>query len=219
MRGPILTAALLAAVASAARAGDIVGTVRFAGTPPALAPAETTKDRAVCGDAVEDESLVISGGHVADAVLVVQGAPAPAPVRATLDQQRCRFRPHVQAVPVGSTLDVRNGDPILHSVRGREGKRTRFDLVMPSQGEAAPTPLPDAGGIRIDCDVHSWMRAWVVEADAPAAVTGRDGAFAIRGLPAGTYTVRAWHERLGERTVPVTVPAKGEVRVDVVYGG
>lgn len=220
MRRPFLLAALpILALCASARAGDVVGTVRFTGTPAPPATFETNKDRGVCGAQVEDESLLVSGGRVANVVVVVKGAPAPPPVTVTLDQQRCRYRPHVLVAPVGSTLSIQNGDDLLHSVHGWEGRMTRFDVVTPSRGDRIPTRLAKPGLIQVRCDVHSWMAAYVVVADAPALVTGPDGSFAFRGVPPGTYTLTAWHERLGERKAQITVPAQGSVSVDLAYGG
>jgi len=218
MRPWIAVASALAALAPAARAGDVVGTITFTGTPPALPAAQVTKDGATCGAVQPDESLVVSSGRVARAVVEVTGAPRPPPVQATLDQQRCRFVPHVQAVPVGSRLVVANGDPILHSVRGWAGRRSRFDLALASRGDREEVALDRPGVIQARCDVHAWMVAYVVVTEGPSAVSGDDGRFAVRGLPPGDYTVRAWHERLGERSARVTVPAEGAARVDFGYG-
>lgn len=223
-RAPLLAALALALTlaltlaAPAARAGDVVGTLRYRGSPPALPAAEVTKDGATCGTAQPDESLAVKEGRLARAVVEVVGAPRPAPVRATLGQERCRFVPHVQAVPAGSTLTVTNGDPILHSVRGWAGRRTRFDLALAARGDRAEAPLERPGVLQVRCDVHAWMTAWIVVTDGPAAVSGEDGGFAVRGVPAGAYDVRVWHERLGERTVRVEVPAQGAVRVDLELG-
>lgn len=214
-----LAAAALAALASPARGGDVVGTVQLRGPPPTTAPAVVTKDGPVCGTSQPDESIAVQAGRVAQAVVVVKGAPRPPPTRATLDQRQCRFVPHVQAVPVGSTLDVANGDPILHSVRGWADRRTRFDLALATRGDRAEARLDRPGVIQVRCDVHDWMRAYVVVAEGPSAVTGGDGTFAIRGVPPGSYTVQLWHERLGERSAQVTVPADGVVRVDFTFGG
>lgn len=211
-------AAAIVTAATPAGAGTLTGLVRYAGTVPALPALTVNKDQATCGASVPDESLLVDGGRLANAVVVVKGAPAAAPVRASLDQQRCRYVPHVQAVPVGSTLVIGNGDPILHSVHGWEGRRTRFEAVTPDRGAKTPAHLDRPGSIQVRCDVHAWMRAWVVVADAPAAVTGPDGAFTIRDLPAGTYTVAVWHERAGERSGTVTIPAQGDARADFTLG-
>lgn len=213
---PWLVAATMAA--GTARAGTVSGVVRYAGAVPAAAPLPVTKDGATCGATVPDESLLVEGGRLAGAVVTVKGAPAPPPIRAALEQRRCRYLPHVQALPVGSTLEVGNGDPILHSVHGWAGRRSRFEVVTPDQATKVPVRLDRAGPIQVRCDVHSWMSAWVLVVDAPAAVTGKDGAFTIGEVPAGTYTVTAWHERAGERTATVHVPAQGEARVEFTFG-
>ncbi len=218
MRALVLV--VVAAISSAggeAWAGDLIGTVSYAGAPPAPVRTVTTKDRATCGTEIEDESLLVADGKLANVVVVVRGAPARPPTTAVLDQERCRYRPHVQAGPVGSTLEIRNGDDLLHSVHGWAGRVTRFDVVTPSKGARVPTKLDRPGRIDVRCDVHSWMSAVVMVADGPAAVTGADGGFAIRDLAAGTYTVTAWHERLGEKTLEVTMPATGTAKLELAY--
>jgi hypothetical protein len=217
MRLLAVAAALL--LASAARGAEVRGSVRFKGTAPALAPLEVTKDRRACGDAVPDESLLVSDGGLANVVvrIAVPGATAE-PRRATLDQQRCRFVPHVVALPAGSTLDILNGDPILHGVHGWSGVATAFNVPMPLQGEKRPQLLPRPGVIRVGCDVHGWMSAWIVVLDGPHhAVTDGKGEFVVPDVPPGTYTVTTWHERLGERVGSVTVPAEGAAALELVY--
>jgi plastocyanin len=214
-----VTWAFLVAAAGPAWAGDLTGIVRFLGTAPPTAVIETTKDRAVCGPSVEDESLLVSDGRLANVVVVVKGGPTPAPAQVTLDQRRCRYHPHVQAAPAGSTLEILNGDELLHSVHGWAGHATRFDVVTPSKGIRAATKLDRPGLIQVRCDVHGWMRAYIMVADGPAAVTGPDGTFTIRDLPAGSYVLAVWHERLGEKTAQISVPARGTVRADLDFGG
>jgi plastocyanin len=216
-----LTLALLLA-ATAARAGEVRGVVRFAGPAPAAAPLEVTKDRATCGDTQPDERLVVdAAGGLANVVVSVGPLPGVRlePARIVLDQQRCRFAPRVQTAPVGSTLEIVNGDPVLHNVHGWRGKASAFNVPTPTQGERVPRPLPRAGLVRVGCDVHAWMAAWVHVAEGPAAVTGADGAFRLAGLPPGKHAVTAWHETLGEKAAEVTVGASDEARLDFTFGG
>jgi hypothetical protein len=215
----LLLLTLLAAAPVLSRAGEVRGRVRYEGPAPAPAALETTKDRRVCGPSAPDESLLVRDGALANVVVrvVVPGA-APAPATLTLDQRGCRFVPHVQAAPVGSTLELLNGDPILHTVHAYAGARTAFDVPMPRPGDRVRRPLPQAGPLRIGCDVHGWMSAWVLVVDGPHhAVSGEDGRFSIAGVPAGTYTAIAWHERLGEREARVTVPEAGSAELELVY--
>jgi plastocyanin len=216
-------AALAVALAAPALAGDIRGTVKFSGTPPKAQAIPTTKDQTICGQSVADESLVVSNGKLKNVVLTVQGAPKPAPgtapVRVTIDQARCHYVPHVQAAAVGTPVDILNSDPILHNIHSYLGAATVFNLAMPFKGQKIMKTLAKPGLVNVKCDVHSWMHAYVVVTDTPFAVTGDDGAFAIRGVLPGTYTLTAWHEKLGEKTAQVTVPASGEVAVDFTFGG
>jgi len=71
----------------------------------------------------------------------------------------------------------------------------------------------------VKCDVHSWMSGWIVVTDGLYAVVGPDGAFSIKNVPAGSYTVQAWHEKLGSKTQTVNVPATGPAKVDFDFGG
>lgn len=215
----LAAAAVVALDATPAAGGEIRGTVRFSGQVPPAEPLAAVKDQGTCGKAVPDESLLVSGGRVENAVVTVQGAPSrPAPGKVVLDQQRCRFVPHVQAAALGSTLEIVNGDPVLHNVHGYRGRVTAFDVAMPSRDQRVSRKLDRPGVVALRCDVHAWMTAYVVVAEGPFAVTGADGGFAIRDLPAGRYAVTAWHERLGERTVEVVVPAEGAAAADFLYG-
>jgi hypothetical protein len=143
--------------------------------------------------------------------------PPPAPARGALAQVGCRFVPRVQALPVGSTLSVGSADAVLHNVHGWRGRATAFDLAQSLPGDRAEVPLPRAGLVQVRCDVHDWMAATVAVVEGPAAVSGADGSFAISGLPAGKYTLRAWHERLGERTAEVAVPESGAAQVELRF--
>jgi plastocyanin len=224
-RGKAVNFARAAAVAAVALAstpamgGEVRGTVRFSGPVPPPEPLAVVKDQGTCGKQVPDESLLVSGGRVENAVVTVQGSTArPAPGKVVLDQQRCRFVPHVLAAALGSTLEIVNGDPVLHNVHGYRGRVTAFDVAMPSRDQRVSRKLEKPGVVVVRCDVHAWMTAYVVVADGPFAVTGADGGFVIRDLPAGRYAVTAWHERLGEKTVEVVVPAEGAAAADFLYG-
>jgi plastocyanin len=202
-----------------ASAGEVRGVVKFAGAPPAATPLRVTKDTRTCGAEVPDESLLVENGRLANVVVSVKGAPAAPPAHATLDQQGCRFVPHVQAVPLGSTLEIANDDPLLHNIHGWLGRMTEFNVPQPSKGMRTPAKLERPGVIAVRCDVHGWMSAWLVVAEGPAAVAGRDGSFTLRDVPPGSYTVTAWHERLGEKTAQVKVPAQGSAAVEFTFGG
>jgi len=215
---PLLAALLLASLPAAA--GEIRGVVRFRGAVPPAPPLEVSKDRQTCGLSMADESLLVADGKLANAVVQLRGLPGapPAPAAGTLDQQKCRFEPRVQALPRGSTLHVVSSDPILHNVHGWIGRATVLNQAMAVQGQKVDRTLDRPGVIQVKCDVHDWMAAWIVVTEGPAAVTGADGVFTFRDLPPGRYTAVAWHERLGEQAVEVTVPADGTAVVEIALG-
>jgi plastocyanin len=212
-----------ASLAVPALAGDIKGNVRYLGPAPALAPLPAIKDQATCGKSLPDESLLVSNGGLKNVVLTVKGAPKPEPgtqpVRVILDQSKCRYVPHVQAAAVGTPIDILNSDPILHNIHGYLGQATAFNLAMPLKNQKIAKKLDKPGLLTLRCDVHSWMQAYIVVTDLPFAVSGEDGGFVIANVPPGRYTVTAWHEKLGEKTAQVTVPAAGPATLEFSFGG
>lgn len=205
--------------AGAARAEDVRGTVKFTGAAPKLAPLPVTKDQSACGASVPDESVALADGKLANVVVVVKGAPAPAGKAAVLDQQRCKYLPHVMTASAGSTLEILNSDPVLHNSHGYLGPASAFNVALPLKNQKVTRRLDKPGALKVKCDVHPWMSAYVFVADGPSAVTGGDGGFSISGVPPGTYTVTAWHERFGEKSAQVTVPASGAGTVEFSFGG
>lgn len=148
------------------------------------------------------------GAPVAGAVVMIEGPALPAGANAphaTIDQKGDAFVPRVLVVPVGTTVDFPNSDPRLHNVYSTAPAK-KFDLGMYGQGESKSVTFDAVGVVPLRCNVHPKMEAYVVvHANPYAAVTDADGGYTITGVPAGSYDVRIWHERLAERTVPVTV--------------
>jgi plastocyanin len=128
-----------------------------------------------------------------------------------LDQQKCWYVPRVVGVRVGQPFQVLNSDPLLHNVRANSQVNEPFNQGQPVQGTRySHTFSTTEVMVPMKCDVHAWMRAWVGVVNHPYfAVTGPDGAFALPNLPAGTYTVEAWHEAAGTQSGTVTVTAQG----------
>ena len=127
-----------------------------------------------------------------------------------LDQEGCRYMPHVFGVQVGQPLEIRNSDPTLHNVHAVPKINEEFNFGQPIKGMKS-TGAFDKPEVMVSfrCDVHGWMNAYASVVTHPFfAVSKNDGTFEIKGLPAGTYTIEAWHERLGTQTQKVTVSAK-----------
>jgi plastocyanin len=202
--GPVV---VLSSTSGPARAaGSIEGTIRLAGPAPAVAARPIAKDANVCGDTATAESVVVGkAGALANVVVSVTdarfaGTPTPS-AGASIDQRRCRYAPHVQAVAVGTPLAVMNNDAILHNVHASEAGAggaapTVFNLAMPIKGQKLPVPMRKPGLLRLQCDAgHGWMNAWIyVFAHPYFAVTDDNGAFVIDGVPAGDHVVELWHE-------------------------
>jgi plastocyanin len=150
----------------------------------------------------------------------LEGRRFPVPQEpVVLDQQRCWYLPRVVGVRVGQPFHVLNSDPLLHNVRATSEVNEPFNQGQPVPGmRYAHTFSTAEVMVPIKCDVHAWMRAWVGVVNHPYfAVTGPDGTFALPNLPAGTYTVEAWHEAAGTQSGTVTVTAQGTATLSLAF--
>ncbi|MDE0030116.1 MAG: carboxypeptidase regulatory-like domain-containing protein [Deltaproteobacteria bacterium] len=203
--------------------GALAGTLRIGGHPPRPGVLRVHKERAFCGSAVPDQSLVVGPeGGLKNVVVTLSGTGleghARPPGAIQLDNIGCRFAPHVQAAQVGSTLLLLNSDPILHDAHARLGPRTVFNDGLPWWRRVKRT-LDRPGLLKIICELHhAWMSAYIVVSSNPFfAVTDSRGRYVIEDIPPGTYEARFWHERLGEASRRVVVEAGEERRVDVRF--
>jgi hypothetical protein len=211
----------IANTAGAAGRATVSGTITHSGKRPARKAIKVTQDVEVCGKhAIFDESLTVGkGGGLVNAVVSIEGVADAAVSKhdLLLDQRECVFAPHVMATTRGSKLVVQNSDPILNTPHAYMGRRTLFNVAQPFQGMKYTYKLKKAGVIRFACDVHDWESAYVLVFDHPHfAVTGKDGSFRIPDVPAGTYSVRVWHEKLGEKTSELTV-SSGTAELKLEY--
>jgi plastocyanin len=210
---------LLVLALLAADTGSISGKVTIAGLAPKLANLPVTKDMKFCGTSKPDESLEVgAGGGVKNVVVWLTDMPAPRKIekKQKLDQQACAFVPHVVAAPAGSVLDVVNSDPVLHNARAQASETRAFNYAMPIKGHTVPTKLKKEGFFKVSCDVHPWMRAWVVVLPTAAiSITDANGAYALEGVPPGKHKIKIWHERLGEREDAIEVTAGAAATHDV----
>jgi plastocyanin len=205
--------------------GSVTGRVVFEGTPPEPQVVRMSSDP-LCmpagGKAMSETILVgASGGlknvfvHVKDA-FGGQAFKAPTtPV--VVDQLGCRYTPHVFGARVGQVVRIVNSDPTLHNVHGIAKVNPEFNFGQLAKGphEDKVFHKPEVM-IPLRCDVHGWMVSYVGVVPHPFfAVSGDDGAFAIKGLPGGTYTIEAWHERLGTQSQSVT--SDGETPVEIAF--
>ena len=190
--------------------GGMTGQVRFHGPPPAPPPAAVVlRDKKTCGASQPDESVRIgAGGEIANVVIWAADVPLPAgtkPKSLVIDQQGCRFLPHVTVARPGDVVTFTNSDALLHTTHAYRDEVTAFNIALPSRDTRVPKTMKEPGAVKLGCDSgHDWMRAWIRVVDSSfVAVTGSDGRFSLEGLGPGKHTLHAWHEKLGEKEVSV----------------
>jgi len=206
--------------------GTIEGRLVWGGSdvPPARALIEkgrAQKDPEICARAaaIPNRELVVDpktkGVVYGFAYLVKPKGSNPGAVKellakspkAELDQKNCEFLPHVLAIHQDQALVIKSSDPVNHNVRYAAFANSPFNQIMAPKGEIEVKLVAERRPIVVACDIHSWMKAYIMVFDHPFfAVTGADGAFEIKGVPAGEQNLVLWQERVGY--VGFTDPAK-----------
>jgi hypothetical protein len=215
--------------------GSITGTVAFTGATPAVKPISMDADPACASSnpnaraedvVVNDGKLqnvfvYVKDGKTADGKSITSFAFDPPAPDATLDQHGCQYHPHVLGMMTTMNFKVTNSDQTTHNVHPSPKSNTEWNQSQPSgappitQKFTRPEIL-----VPIKCNQHPWMKSYLGVLRHPFfAVSGADGKFEIKGLPPGTYTVVAWHEKFGEKSQTVTVGAKESKSQDFSYDG
>lgn len=170
------------------------------------------------------QEIVAAGadGSLANVFVSLQGSfpatPAPAePV--TIDQRGCMYVPRVVGAQVGQTVNVRNSDEVYHNVHGNSAHGNAFNISQPKAGLVQEIRLKDPEiMLRVTCDVHRWMTAFVGVVSHPYfATSGAGGTFTIANVPAGTHTIQAWHELFGVVTQTVKVTESSTTTIEFTY--
>lgn len=214
--------------AQLAFAADITGTVTLKGTPPKEKDITPLKDDPTCGKLHTEMPtthfyVVGPKGELADVIISLEGisgkstgASAP-PV--TLDQKGCEYSPSIFAVQTGQKIIVKNSDPVLHNVHDvpaeNSGNKEFNQAQLPNGPDLNLSFDKPENFLKIKCDVHQWMFAWVSVFDHPYfAVSDKDGTFKIANVPPGKYKIQAAHRKAGTVTQDVEVKEGEPAKVD-----
>jgi hypothetical protein len=217
---PTLIAALWALFPATTIAGQIQGRVLLAGEVPAATKRPVTIDQYVCGTEKEVGDLVVTPAREVGNVVVWLETPPPGATARPLpdpemDQKECAFVPRVVLVAKGGTVRFLNSDRLLHNLHSMPRQNPPFNRTQP-KGRTIPITFANPEIIRLDCDLHSWMRGWVVVADHPFyAISDGQGRFRLDDVPPGAYTLQIWHERLGRSSRPLTVTGDAATPVTI----
>lgn len=200
---------------------SISGTVRFKGTPPKPVPVKMHGHDPQCAAMHKDNPLMTSdvvvgpkGGLKNVFVRITRGLESyefispEKPVE--LDQKSCVFVPRVFGVMVDQPILIRNSDPTVHNVHMMCQENEEINFIQPKKGQSTKKVLSESEGpFLIKCDIHPWMKSWCTVMEHPFfAVSAEDGSFAIKGLPPGTFTLSAWHEKYGQQTIRLKLADK-----------
>jgi plastocyanin len=217
--------------------GTISGVVTYNGAAPEGKKIDTSADPACTSKSpnLMTEDWAVKDGKLANTyVYIKDGALAdgskigdysfPAPsTAAVLDQDGCHYKPHVLGVVVNQEITIKNSDPTTHNIHFTPKNNPDWNQSQPNGAAPLNHKLARAEVlVPVKCNQHPWMKSYVAVSKHPFfAVTGEDGAFTLKGVPPGKYTVVAWHEGGAtgtEKTMEVTVPASGAGKADFSFG-
>jgi plastocyanin len=207
-----------------ATAGKITGTITLQGTPPKAQTVKTASDPYCTAPVITEEVVVGPGGSLQNVFVYVKDGLGnlkfPIPTKSVaLEQEGCRYKPHVMGIQVGQTLDIVNDDDTLHNIHAVPMNNGEFNKPQQFKG-FRNTHIFNTAEVMVPfkCDVHGWMNAYVGVLPHPFfAVTDSNGGFSLKGLPPGTYTIEAWHEKLGTSTQTVTLGEKDSKEISFTF--
>ena len=212
---------------SSALCGTLSGRVNFDGNPPKKKTIKMDADP-VCGSSHKDpvykqDFIINKEGYLKNVIVYlkdVKYAGKAPETQAVLDQNGCAYSPHVQGVMVGQDLLIKNSDATLHNIHGLPKLNPEFNFAMPKVVKEKAIKFVKAElTIKIKCDVHSWMKAYVSVFDHPYfTVTNDSGYYQIDNIPPGTYEVIAWQEKFKDKTLNAAITiGDGETNQDFTF--
>jgi plastocyanin len=208
---------------------SIHGTVHFEGKVPAAKPISMAADP-VCAKQhpspiLAQEVMTDSKGDLQNVIVFVSSGLAestfePPQQPAVVEQRGCMYSPHVMAVRANQKLEVVNDDATSHNIHPTPTNNREWNKAEPPGTKMEETFAREEVAIPVKCNVHPWMRGYIAVFKHPFfAVTRHDGQFDLSNLPPGTYTIKAWHEKLGTATQSVTIGANEMKEIQFVFKG
>ncbi len=198
--------------ATAQGGGTVEVEVKYNGAP-VVEKLKVNKDTQKCGtEAVIEKVVVGPNKGLANAVVSVPGAKGGKAVKATVDQNGCKFVPHVTVMAPGE-LELKNSDDILHNIHTYSTANPSINKVQPKFKKVMTEKFEKPEIVKLTCDVHSWMLGWLAVTPGPAAVTDANGVAKLENVPAGKQKIEVWHETLGKQDKEVEVKAGQPTKV------
>ncbi len=208
--------------------GSMAGTIKFEGGAPHPRLIHMDADPvcyAVNKGNVHFQAIILGDNNTLGDVFVyiksgLTKSNYPAPTEAAvINQAGCNYSPHVIGVMAGQKVKFLNPDGTLHNVHAMCRINPEFNASMPDFRKEMQVSFDKPEFMfPIRCDVHPWMQAWMAVMAHPFfVVTGPDGKFEIKNIPAGTYTIEAWHEKLGTKTATITVTDGAPQIIDFTF--
>ena len=212
----VVSSLFIAGSSTTSQAAVITIKTPFTGQTPVVEKIKTDADptcKAIHPDGIIPDEVIVNANSSLKNVFVyvkegLAGKTFEAPkTPVVFDQKGCQYNPKIFGIQVGQTLEILNSDDTLHNVHSLSANSAQFNLGMPIKGmKLKKTFTKPEVMVKIKCEVHPWMRAYAGVVDNPFyAVTGDDGSAQIKDLPAGEYTLEAWHEKYGVQTQKITV--------------
>jgi plastocyanin len=225
-------AAVLAVLAASAIAwagpggGSVSGKVTYEGTPAKQKPIDMSKEPSCASQhatPITTETVVVGPGNALENVVVYVSAGAPDDATppsqaASITQKGCQYIPHVVPLVVNQELKVINADQTSHNIHPLAKVNREWNKSQPPGTPPFSEKFDKPEFIPVKCNIHPWMHSsFVVLKNSHYAVSGGDGGFTLANLPAGKYTVTAWHESYGEQTQEVTISGSETKTINFVF--